>query len=538
MEDGSQATFPTGTQSSSPARRPVRLAVALGLSLLSGLLYYAAFPGIGWWPLAPLAFAPLLVAIRGRSPKLATAFGLLSGTITTSLGFAWLIETLRTYSGFSVVTCLVLYLLLSIFQAGRFALFALVCSVLDRNRWPFLAAVSAAFVTSELTYPLLFPWFFGAALHEVPLLIQMADVGGPVLVGLPLAVMGGGIAHLLTSRMPLQQQKVTLLTMAIAVGAPVLYAALLTPLVDRDTSRAPTVRIGLVQGNIPMLPASTDLLVERFRAQIAQTKSLRNDVDLVVWPESAFVPLLSAQEPGSDIRRTEAGALGVPLLTGALLEAPSTPPKVFNSALILDRDAQVRGRYDKQYRLPFGEYLPLGERFPILYRLSPGSARIAAGERTAPLPFEDKRITTLICYEDILPRYVGRLVSRHRPHLIVNLTNDGWFGRSAEPEIHLALAKFRAVEHRRFLVRVTNTGRTAVVDPVGRVVQQAPLFEATTLTSRVRWLHGWTLYGLWGDAPWFAVVAATALGALWRRPSRREKLAPKPTSNHTNSSSA
>ena len=150
--------------------------------------------------------------------------------------------------------------------------------------------------------------------------------------------------------------------------------------------------------------------------------------------------------PAEEIRRTQAGSLGVPLLTGALLEEPSSPPQTFNSALILDRNADVRGRYDKQYRLPFGEYLPFGERFPILYRLSPASARIAAGERTGPLPFEDKRITTIICYEDILPRYVGDLVHRHRPHLIVNLTNDGWFGESVEPDIHLALSKFRAVE--------------------------------------------------------------------------------------------
>ena len=226
----------------------------MGLALLTGLIYYAAFPGIGWWPLAPIAYAPLLVAIRHRRPRSAAALGLLAGTITTSLGFIWLLDTLHTYSGFSMPTCILLYLLLSIFQGGRLALFAALCSALARNRWPWLVCVAAAFVTSEVAYPLLFPWFFGASLHHVPLLIQTADIGGPVLVGLPLALFSAGLARCLTSKTPLRAQRTTLIGMALTLALPSVYGMLLIPLVDHNTAQAPTLRVGLVQGNIPHTP--------------------------------------------------------------------------------------------------------------------------------------------------------------------------------------------------------------------------------------------------------------------------------------------
>lgn len=136
------------------------------------------------------------------------------------------------------------------------------------------------------------------------------------------------------------------------------------------------------------------------------------------------------------------------------------------------------------------------------------------------MPFEDKRITVLICYEDILPRFVASAVRHHQPHLLVNLTNDGWFGTSWEPEIHLALAKFRAVEHRRYLARATNTGQTALIDPVGRVAARAPAFVEASLVAEARWMHGWTLYEIWGDIPWYFVALASIVGLFWACPTK------------------
>ena len=116
----------------------------------------------------------------------------------------------------------------------------------------------------------------------------------------------------------------------------------------------------------------------------------------------------------------------------------------FNTALLADEKGEILGRYDKQFLLAFGEYLPFGETFPVLYDWSPNSGRFTPGTSIEPLVLGEHRISALICYEDILPSFVNKIVAHADPDLLVNLTNDAWFGDSTEPWIHFALAKMRA----------------------------------------------------------------------------------------------
>ena len=154
------------------------------------------------------------------------------------------------------------------------------------------------------------------------------------------------------------------------------------------------------------------------------------------------------------------------------------------------------------------------------------------------LPFlirGDYRISALVCYEDIIPGFVRKAVNEGDPHLLVNITNDAWFGDTTEPWEHLALAKFRAVEHHRYLVRSTNSGVSAIVDPVGRVTGNTGVFTVESLVGEVRMLEGWTLYRYLGDWPGWLSVAAVAwlafLGAWVRsRLRRRTKWAKRPPS--------
>ena len=507
-----------------PMRRALLLAIA------TGLLYFACFPGTGLWPLAFVALGPLLVALRHRGVVHGALLGLAAGTVATFLGFFWLVETIRTHGGFPWPASLAVVLVLSLMQGGRFALFAGLTCAISRRRWPWPLPVAGAFVTAEVAYPLLFPWYLGASLHRFPLLIQTADLGGPVLVGLPLALTSATVADAFRTGRPRMPERPSLVVAALAIALPVAYGAFMIPVVDHATRAAPTVRVGLVQGDVPMPPATAELLHQRFGKQVELTRRLAvAGADLVLWPESAFIHVLPASAPGEAAGRTEAANLGVPLLTGALVETDGAGSRVFNSALMIAPGASVRGRYDKQHRLPFGEYLPLGDSFPVLYRWSPGSGRIAKGDQSGPVPFEDKRITVLICYEDILPTFVRSSVKRHRPHLLANLTNDGWFGRSDAAVVHFALSKFRAVEHRRYLVRATNTGVTAIVDPVGREQGTVPAFAEGSLLGTVRWMHGWTLYGLWGDAPWYLVAVASLVGCWlgWPEGWRRRGVGPR-----------
>ena len=132
-------------------------------------------------------------------------------------------------------------------------------------------------------------------------------------------------------------------------------------------------------------------------------------------------------------------------------------------------------------------------------------------------------IATFICYEDISAPFVRSIVRTGPTDLLVNMTNDAWFGDTTEPWIHLALAKLRAIEHRRFLVRSTNSGVSAFVDPVGRVLKSSGTFRKEALAAEVAWLRPWTPYGAAGNAPWW-LVSAAALGMAFvrRKPGQGE----------------
>jgi apolipoprotein N-acyltransferase len=189
---------------------------------------------------------------------------------------------------------------------------------------------------------------------------------------------------------------------------------------------------------------------------------------------------------------------------------------LYNSALLTDREGEVVGRFDKQKLVLFSEEMPFGETFPILYEWSPNSGKFVAGNRYDPLSVGKHQIATVICYEDIIPGFVNRIVNNGDPDLIANLTNDAWFGDTTEPWIHLALSKLRAVEHRRYFVRSTNSGVSAIVDPVGRTVLTTPTFEQAALVGEVRWLRGRTAYQILGDVPFWLAFAASVVLAFRR----------------------
>ncbi len=177
--------------------------------------------------------------------------------------------------------------------------------------------------------------------------------------------------------------------------------------------------------------------------------------------------------------------IGAPAIFGAVIVKHVGDERryvLYNAAVSSDEAGVIDGRYDKQYLLTFGEYLPFGETFPILYRWSPNSGHFTPGRSLEPLIVDVKGqkhpVTALICYEDILPRFTNDAVRHGDPELLVNMTNDAWFGDTTEPWEHLALAQLRAVEHRRYLVRGTNSGVSAVVDPVGRVIAHSGTFQS------------------------------------------------------------
>lgn len=523
---------------------PKRLA-ELG-ALLSGTLYFVAFAGFDVWPLTFVCLVPLYLSLFGQTPKRATWLGFLAGLAMNVGGFYWLVNMLRTFSGFPTPLCILFTLIICSYQGGRFALLGWLHGRATVRGWPAPIVFAAAFAASELVYPLLFPWYYAATVHNVPVLMQLADIGGPILVSLVLVAANLAIAEPLRARLaaareiaqrtvkgPSSEHREAFAIDRRVVGAgalalvvALLYGAIRMSMTSARVEKAEQARVGYVQGNMGLMQKRENP-GEGLRRHRQLTADLRSKgADLVVWSEtSATFPTREELAMKSTFFRDRfAASLQVPTIFGAVLYRHDPDrERWFNTALGSDVHGEIKGRYDKQYLLAFGEYLPFGDTFPILYKWSPHSGRFSPGTSLEPITLEvkgaERKISVLICYEDILPGFTNRAVAHANPELLVNMTNDAWFGDTTEPWQHLALAKFRAIEHRRFLVRSTNSGVSAVVDPNGRVVEGtvSTPFKAEAHDAVIRWLRGGTVYEVIGDGPWYLVSLGIAVAAFRRR---------------------
>lgn len=491
------------------------------LSALSGVLSFVAFAGFDIWPLAFVAAVPHLVAVRrgARTTKHVLAFGFAYGFTANAGGYYWIVEMLDQFSGFPLPLCVLFGAIVWSYQAGQLTLGTWAWHRLSALGLPAAFAFTLVHPAVEWAYPFLFHHYFGNSLHTVPVLIQIADLGGPLLVTALTAVVNGAVFDALEARR--EGRPWPRACLAAAAGAlvfTVAYGAYRIRDIDARAEAAPQLKVSLVQANMGIFEKRENP-TEGLERHVAQSVLAQQEwkPELIFWPESAYTFVLP--HGARNLRRAfiqEADALKTPVLFGGIrAREDADRRRVFNTAFLMDGEKNVLGTYDKMFLLPFGEYIPFGERFPKLYDISKNSGRFTPGVTPNAIEFEGHRIAPLVCYEDVVPSFVRGFVRATRPELLVNLTNDAWFGDTTEPWEHLALAKFRAVEHHLFLVRATNTGVSAIVDPVGRVLTHGPVFERATLHGTVRWMQETTLYQAVGDVMGWGSLLAVAL-LLWR----------------------
>jgi apolipoprotein N-acyltransferase len=253
----------------------------------------------------------------------------------------------------------------------------------------------------------------------------------------------------------------------------------------------------------------------------------KKGVELVIWSESSVTHAAPTDNYKTEYKNYVGKQLGIAAIFGGILFEPEASPdikkhpRVYNSAIGSDAQGNITGRYDKEFLLAFGEYLPFGETFPVLYEWSPNSGHFTSGTALDPIPVKTDsgthNVSVLICYEDIIQSYTNRMVSYADPELLVNMTNDAWFGDTSEPWEHLALSQFRAIEHHRYFIRATNSGVSAIIDPVGRVIVHSGTFRQETGDAIAHWMHGRTVYEVVGDVPVWLMTLITIAGAFVRR---------------------
>jgi apolipoprotein N-acyltransferase len=499
---------------------------AAALPTLSGVLYFLSWIGFGVWPLAFVCFLPLLWALREASLPRALALGAWMGFVTHLGGYTWIIHLLQVFAYLPLPLAVLGFLLLCAGQGLLFGVFALVLRFAwIRTAWPMAFLLPVALCATEFAYPLLFQSYTGVAMMPLRPIIQIADLGGPLLLTAVQAAINGAAADVMlwrtrtASRAPIGPALAVSLLVFLCAG----YGAWrLNQVANREAS-APHLRVGLSQPNIGEreLHQNPQASVQTVRQHTAQLS--KQGAQLVIWPEVAF-NTRSVRLDDPEIGRVIQGGIPVSIIAGV---ERVDGARVWNSAVIVSRDGVLGDYFDKINLLAFGEYIPFGDWFPIVYRWSPMTSHLTRGETTAPLRDGRWKFATFICYEDILPALVRKTMEDHgngRANAMVNLTNDSWYGAGHEQEQHLQLAALRSAEHHRWLLRATSTGISAFVDATGQVVQRIPRDTRGTAIADVPMMEGTTVYEVLGDWPgWVscALLVGIALRFGWRGKKRR-----------------
>jgi apolipoprotein N-acyltransferase len=458
------------------------------------------------FPLAWFAFVPLFWALqRAKTLRGAVFFGWVTGFAAHLTGFYWLVYTISVFGGFPFVVSVLVFLLYAGLQALQMALFALLVRVCGFG--PLKIYPALFWVPLEFLFPLLFPWHIANSQVAFSWFIQTADLVGPYGASFIVMWSSAALYHAWAARA--QEGFKAFLPFAyasLAALVSVVYGVQRLESVGEEMAGARKLSVAAVQGNVDIDMKWNPVLAQKNLDKHRDLTAQLDAASLVIWPESAIEVLIPEElqamplevMPSFKSDRTFF-IFGAKSFRGKPGRADM---KAFNTAFLTDAKGRVLGRYHKQVLLAFGEYLPFAKVLALLPAMpfadgfTPGSGPVVFH-----LP-RGVRVGPLICYEDLMPYLSRKFVSEARANLLVNLTNDAWYGKSVGPWQHLWLAQSRAIETRRTLLRVTNTGVTSLVNAKGEVVKTLPMFTAATLQTDVEILNDETYYVRFGD--WFA----------------------------------
>lgn len=513
----------------------MRLGRRLGLSALAGVLLALAFPKAAFAPAAFVALVPLLVALDGVSRRAGFVLGHLAGTVQGVLLLSWVGDVLTRYGSASPFVAFLLTLALALafgLFLGAFGALQAHLGVAFGSRALFLAPF--AFVTWEFLRQFLlfgFPWcLLGYSQVDFPELIQLAAFTAVHGVSFLLASSSAALAHAWVARSPFERRLgITAVAMLLSGALAFGHGRLQQPL---EAGSALTV--GVVQASIPQDQKwESALLQSNIDRHLALSHAAASrGAKLVVWPESAIGYELDLYPEVLSRIADLTSREGVFLLAGNDDRERDSSGHVrsFVGAKLVSPEGRIDMRYRKMRLVPFGEYLPIPtfvSRVLSVERLVESVSDFTPGETPTTAPVFGLSVGAFICYEAIFPSLVRRF-PMNGAQVLFNLTNDGWYGTSAAPYQHYAMARFRAVENHRFLVRAANTGISAIIDPFGREIVKSELMEQRALVGDVRAISEITFYARHGDVFAWLVLAvttvATILAAFFGRPTPSHKL--------------
>jgi len=515
-------------------RGPSRLLLATA----SGLALAAASPPSPAGLLAWAAFVPLFIALEGAGARESFLIGLVSGLVFYLGTVYWVVHSMYYFGGVPLWISVAVMLLLALYLAVYTGLFAFLSRAL--RPMPVAArmlAVPAVWVALEYMRGTLFtgfPWMLlGYTQTPYLPLIQIAGITGVWGVSYLVMAVNAAVFMYLWPALtgdPVPGRRAAAPVLGLLAFS-VAYGLFAMARVDAGATAGKELAVGIAQGSIDQsvkwATGYQDKTVDIYAS--LSREAAEDGARLIVWPETAMPFFFESNRAGRESVFEVARETGSYILTGSLgynynpgSDGPESKGVLyFNSAYLIAPDGRIAGRYDKHHLVPYGEYVPLKRFLPFVKKLTEGAGEFAAGPGAVPLTFEGVSMGVLICYEATFPG-LSREFVRNGAGLLVNITNDAWFGRTSAPYQHLAMTRMRAVENRVFIVRSANTGISAVIDPAGRVVERSSLFERTYLKGRVGPGRGrTTIYTALGDFFAYACLAASALAVVLGRKRRK-----------------
>ncbi len=358
------------------------------------------------------------------------------------------------------------------------------------SRWYAIPAVAALWAGIERTHgPLGFAWLtLGNAGVDMPVLARLAPWAGVYALSFAFALIGTAMAIAFLRR----------------VRREWAWLVILLPLAfirELPANPQPTDTAAVLQPNMPEEADWTDRMVrtvqERLAVQSLELALKPERASVIVWPEVPG-PLYYYNDAGFHELATQlARTTQSYFLFGTVAYTPANLP--LNSAVMLSPAGSALDRYDKMFLVPFGEFIP--PLFGFVNRITKEAGDFTPGNRVVVFPFGEHRLGNFICYESAFPHLV-RQFANGGADVLANISNDGYFGRSAAREQHLKLVRMRAIENRRWIIRSTNDGISAIIDPSGRVTERLPMYKETGARMRFGYEAGTTFYTRHGD--WFA----------------------------------
>ena len=495
--------------------------------MIAGSLLFLSFPQYGQGIVAWIAFVPLLFALNQGSVKSALLTGLIAG-LTFNIGLIyWITSVIVNYGDLPIPVGVAAMVLLAAYLGIYLALFCGGAAYLKERGVPQVVGAPLLWTCLEFIKSHIFtgfPWEnLANSQYLYTSIIQLADLTGTYGISFIIVLINVVIYDLLNSyigsvpkgswqRLAMEAGGASLLLLIL-----LLYGNLRINEIEQKMKMSPALDVALIQGNIdqsrkwnPADQQETLTIYKSLSEQLPLSGS-----GLVVWPETAMPFYFQDRDFNSLQIYQAAQKTGHWFLFGS----PSYKKEggglsFFNSAFLVSPAGEIAGRYNKVHLVPYGEYVPWRKFFPFLGKLVEGAGDFSTGDGYHPLTMNNHKIGILICYEAIFPE-ASRAYKKRGAELLVNITNDAWFGNTSAPHQHLSMTPFRAVENRLYVVRAANTGISAVIDPTGKIASGTGLFVKAALAGQVRFVDSGTYYMAYGDI--FAYLCLISIAIIFMK---------------------